>query len=94
MSLSGTKSDRLNLRIEPELRELFETAAAAAKMTLSAFILSATRIRAEQQLADRVNYSVTADQWQAFMVALDRPPRDLPRLQRLMQEPSVLERKK
>ena len=91
---SSSKSDRLNLRIEPELRNLFEEAAAAAKMTLSAFILSSTRIRAEQQLADRVHYSVSAGQWQAFMEALDRPPRELPRLQRLMSEPSVLERKK
>ncbi|MFO7563871.1 MAG: DUF1778 domain-containing protein [Enhygromyxa sp.] len=94
MSLSGSKSDRLNLRMEPELRELFKEAAAAANMTLSAFILSSTRIRAEQQLAHRVDYSVTAEQWQAFMVALDRPPRELPRLQRLMHEPSVLERDK
>lgn len=92
--MSSSKSDRLNLRIEPELREFFETAAAAAKMTLSAFILSATRIRAEQQLADRVNYSVSAEQWQGFMEALDRPPRELPRLQRLMTEPSALEQKK
>lgn len=93
MSVSGTKSDRLNLRVEPELRELFEQAAAAAKMTLSAFILSSTRIRAEQQLADRVHYSATAEQWQAFMEAFDQPPREHPRLRRLMQEPSVLERK-
>lgn len=91
--MPSSKSDRLNLRIEPELRELFEEAAAAAKMTLSAFILAATRIRAEHQLADRVDFSVTPAQWKAFMDALDRPPRDLPRLQRLMQEPSVLEQK-
>jgi uncharacterized protein (DUF1778 family) len=92
--MSSSKSDRLNLRIEPELRELFETAAAAAKMTLSAFILSSTRIRAEQELADRVHFSVTPEQWRAFMDALDRPPREIPRLRRLMSEPSVLERKK
>lgn len=85
-----SKSDRLNLRIEPELRELFETAAAAAKMTLSSFILSAVRTRAEQQLADRVDYSVTAEQWQVFMEALDRPPRKIPRLERLLAKPARL----
>ncbi len=79
-----SKSDRLNLRIEPELRELFEAAAAAAKMTLSSFILAATRIRAEQQLADRVDFSVTPEQWDEFMAALDRPPRKIPRLQQLL----------
>lgn len=92
--MSTSKSDRLNLRVEPELRELLESAAAAAKMTLSAFILSSARVRAEQQLADRVHYSVSAEQWHAFMDALDRPPREPARLRRLMQEPSALEPKK
>jgi uncharacterized protein (DUF1778 family) len=42
-------------------------------------------------LADRVHFSVAPEQWKAFMEALDRPARTIPRLQRLMQEPSVLE---
>jgi uncharacterized protein (DUF1778 family) len=86
-----SKTDRLNLRIEPPLRELFEAAAKSANMTLSSFILGATRMRAEQVLADRVHFSVPPEQWKAFMDALDRPPRTIPRLQRLMQQPSVFE---
>jgi uncharacterized protein (DUF1778 family) len=86
-----SKSDRLNLRIEPPLRELFEAAARSANMTLSSFILGATRMRAEQVLTDRVHFSVAPEQWKAFMDAFDRPAREIPRLQRLMQEPSVLE---
>ena len=86
-----SKTDRLNLRLEPPLRALLESAAAAAGLTLSSFILSATRIRAEQVLADRVHFSVSPQQWKAFMAALDQPAREHPRLQRLMHEPSVLE---
>lgn len=86
-----SKTDRLNLRIEPPLRELLEAAAQSANMTLTSFILGATRMRAEQVLADRVHFSVPPEQWKAFMDALDRPARPTPRLQRLMQEPSVLE---
>jgi uncharacterized protein (DUF1778 family) len=85
------KNERINLRIERSLRKTFELAAADARMTLSAFILAATRVRAEQQLADRAHYSVSPEQWQAFMEALDQPPRELPRLQRLLAEPSTLE---
>ncbi|HLT38405.1 MAG TPA: DUF1778 domain-containing protein [Enhygromyxa sp.] len=44
-------------------------------------------------LADRVRYSAAPEQWHALMQALDRQPRELPRLRRLMREPSVLERK-
>lgn len=61
-------------------------------MTLSSFILGATRIRAEQLVADRVHFSVSQEQWKAFMDALDRPAREIPRLQRLMNEPTVLEK--
>ena len=86
-----SKTDRLNLRLEPPLRALFEAAAAAANVTLSSFILNATRMRAEQVLADRAHFSVTPQQWKAFMAALDQPAREHPRLQRLMNEPSVLE---
>jgi uncharacterized protein (DUF1778 family) len=34
---------------------------------------------------------LTADQWSAFMEALDAPPRDLPRMRRLLRDPSVFE---
>lgn len=86
-----SKSDRLNLRIEPTLRELLEEGAKLMNMTLSSFIIGATRIRAEQLLADRVHFSASPEQWKAFMAALDRPPRKIERLQRLMNEPTALD---
>jgi uncharacterized protein (DUF1778 family) len=47
--------------------------------------------RAEQVLADRAYFSVTPQQWKAFVAVLDQPAREHLRLQRLMREPSVLE---
>jgi uncharacterized protein (DUF1778 family) len=48
--------------------------------------------RAERTLADVTHFELSPKQWHAFTAALDRPARTLPRLRRLLQEPSVLDR--
>lgn len=42
--------------------------------------------------ADRTRFPLNAERWKAFLDALDAPPRDLSRLERLFKEPSVIER--
>jgi uncharacterized protein (DUF1778 family) len=49
-------------------------------------------VRADETLADRTRFGLDADRWKAFIEALDAAPRALPRLGRLLQEPSVFER--
>ncbi len=49
-------------------------------------------IRAEETPADRTRFVLHVERWEAFLAALDAPPRDLPRLERLFREPSVFER--
>ncbi len=46
----------------------------------------------EQYLADQTEFVLSEEQWQAFTEALDRPARHLPELEKLLREPSVLER--
>lgn len=41
-------------------------------------------------LADRRLFLLNDTQWTAFMTALDAPARPMPRLERLLQEPTVL----
>lgn len=40
-------------------------------------------------LADRRSFRLDAEKWEAFLAALDGPKRDLPRLKRLLSEPSI-----
>jgi uncharacterized protein (DUF1778 family) len=40
---------------------------------------------------EKVELVLSADKWQAFCEALDRPPRDIPELRKLLTEPSVLD---
>jgi len=43
-----------------------------------------------EALADRRLFLLDDAQWTAFMTALDAPERPMPRLERLLQEPTVL----
>jgi uncharacterized protein (DUF1778 family) len=46
---------------------------------------------AEERLADRRSFTLSPEKWDAFIAALDAPPRAHPRLARLLQEPSVFD---
>jgi uncharacterized protein (DUF1778 family) len=54
-------------------------------------LLESALVKAEETLADRTRFGLTAEQWKAFQDALDAPPRDIPRLEQLLREPSVFE---
>jgi len=45
-------------------------------------------------LADQRRFLLDTDQWNAFVDALDRPAQVKPRLRRLLEEPSVLEKQR
>lgn len=47
--------------------------------------------KAGESLPDCRYFGLEAEQWTAFIAALDAPPRDVPRLRRLLDEPSVFE---
>jgi uncharacterized protein (DUF1778 family) len=46
----------------------------------------------EQDPADQTEFVLSEEQWRAFTEALDRPARHLPELEKLLREPSILER--
>ena len=87
----STRSAKLDLRLTPEAKKKLQTAAETAGRTVSEFVLESALVRADETLADRNHFGLDADRWKAFIEALDAPPRDLPRLGRLLREPSVFE---
>jgi uncharacterized protein (DUF1778 family) len=46
----------------------------------------------DPRMTPDVKIRLDADQWEAFMAALDAPPRPLPRLKRLLNEPGFFDR--
>jgi uncharacterized protein (DUF1778 family) len=86
-----TRSEKLDLRLTPTAKQMLYTAAAAARRSVSEFVLESAIARAEETLTERRTFGLNAEQWTAFMVAMDAPPRRLPRVERLFQEPSIFE---
>lgn len=91
MTVSATRSEKLDLRLSPQAKETLHAAAAAQRRSVSEFVLESALARAAATLPDRQHFGLDAERWTAFMAALDGPPRPLPRLARLMNDPSPFE---
>ena len=61
--------------------------------SVSEFVLESALARAEETLPDRQHFGLNKVQWEAFQNALDAPPVRSQRLEKLLREPSVFERR-
>ncbi len=68
-----TKEDRLQIRVDPASKRLLEQAAAASHLSVSAFVLQAAALQAEQLLAERELLQLRVDAAEAFSAALEQP---------------------
>lgn len=95
MTTSRTaRSEKLDLRLTLEAKQTLQAAAAAARKTVSEFVLDSALSEAEERLADRRLFALDAQRWEELLAALDAPPRRHPRLERLFREPSFFDRKR
>ena len=85
------RSEKLDLRLSPAAKDILYRAAASTQRSVSSFVLESALLMAEETLADRQHFGLSAENWEAFMTALDAPPRRHARLARLLTEPSVFE---
>ena len=78
------RSERVDLRMTPTAKRTLQRAAAVSNKTVSEFLLDSSLTAAFDTLADRRVFQLDEVQWAAFMAALDMPPRDNPRLRKLL----------
>ena len=86
-----TRTEKLDLRLSKQAKQVLRSAAVAAQRSVSEFVLESALARAEETLADRRSFQLDGPQWSLFMEALDASPRELPRLKKLFQEKSIFE---
>jgi uncharacterized protein (DUF1778 family) len=91
MPICTNRSKKLDLRLSAVDKTAPYAAAAAARRSVSEFVLESVLKRVEETLAGRHHFGLSADQWSGFMATLEAPPRQLPRLQRLLNEPSLFD---
>ena len=92
MKAAKKKEYRFHLRASERDVSTISRAAASAGVSVSAFILKSAAERAERTLADQRHFVLTGEKWRAFTEALDRPARRILQLEKLLREPSILER--
>jgi uncharacterized protein (DUF1778 family) len=91
MARRARRTEKLDLRLTPAAKQVIHAAAAATHRSVSEFVLDSALTRAEEALAERRHFGLDAERWAAFMAALDAPARELPRMQRLLSEPSIFD---
>jgi len=79
------RNARLGIRIDEGDKALLAEAAALEHMTITGFVLDAARGRAERVLAEHRVIRVSAEAYDAFVAALEAPPKPKPRLRALLQ---------
>lgn len=89
MTTRSTRTEKLDLRLTPEAKRTLTAAAQAERRSLTDFVLASALGRAEEALSDRRVFHLSPEKWNAFVMALDAPPRDMPRLRALLNKPSV-----
>jgi len=90
--VASARSEKLDLRLSPEAKRVINAAAKATQRSVSDFVLESALARAAEALPDRRQFGLDAPHWEAFLTALEAPPRPLPRLQALLTHDSVFER--
>lgn len=94
MPRTAVRTEKVDLRLTPSAKRVLQTAASANQRSMSEFVLESALARAEETLPDRRRFGLSPERWAAFQAALEAPPRKLPRLAKLLREPSVFERGK
>lgn len=74
----------INLRMPTAIRDLIDNAADVLGKTRTAFIIESSRKHAIDVLLDQRLFSLSENQYDAFVKALDEPPASNEKLKRLM----------
>jgi uncharacterized protein (DUF1778 family) len=82
--LAEARSERVDLRMTADAKRTSRRAAALSNKTVTEFLVDAGLNAAFDALADRRVFQLDAKRWNAFVAALDNPPKDNPRLRRLL----------
>ncbi len=91
MATTTKRTNRIDLRVHPDAKEVLQAAAILRHKTVSEFILDSALRAADEELSCRQHFSLNAEQWGAFLTALDAPTQSSPRLKKLLEEPSIFD---
>ena len=86
------RTERINVRVSNKEAELIRMGAERRGVNITNFILESACDRAEQEIAEASHFELSPRQWKQFTEALDRAATTKPRLKKLLNEHTVLEK--
>ncbi len=86
------RAETINLRATRNQKSLIDQAAEALGRSRSDFILDTVCREAESVLLDRRYFALTEEAFRKFTTVLDKPPKDNPKLRRLLGSKAPWER--
>ena len=89
---SKRRDTTIPIRARAEDRDLIDRAARSLGKTRSEFMLDTVRKEAQTVLADQTHFVLEPEQWDAFVKALDKPPKDNPKLRALLSRRAIWEK--
>ena len=89
---SDNRAETINLRASRRQKALIDRAAETLGRSRSDFMLETACREAEAVLLDRRYFVLSADAFRKFSEMLDRPPRDNPKLRKLLSTKAPWER--
>ena len=87
----ATTREALNMRIQPDLRDLIDQAAEVAGKNRTDFVLDAARQAAQTTLLDQVHVQLSSQAFAAFLQRLEAPAQPNEYLRKTMQTPAPWE---
>jgi uncharacterized protein (DUF1778 family) len=87
----SAKSERFHIRATARQANLIKAGAAKRNINLTEYIVDSTCTQAEMDLADQNHFALPPKAWNAFVKALDSPPKVPEGLKRLFSRESVAE---
>jgi uncharacterized protein (DUF1778 family) len=81
------RTEKLDIRLSSSAKAKLQAAAAASQRSMTDFVMESALARAEETLADRNTFGLSAEKWEEFLSALNAQPRPLPRLSVLLENP-------
>lgn len=89
--MTSTKSERLQLRLTNQQKEIISKAARVKQTTMTNFILEKSYEAALEVLTEQTIFSLTDEEWDNFCQALEAPPKPIPALRKLLREKSIFD---
>jgi uncharacterized protein (DUF1778 family) len=85
---STPRTEKLDLRLSPEAKRKLRAAADVRATSVSQFVLDSALTAADEALLEQRRIVLGAEDWEAFLKALDEPPKPNERLKRLFSKPN------